>query len=153
MVVGGCGLFTPRTDFEDPVTDYPTVDYFNFGALLAGSSEKFSKLDWYELFDDNFKYVNVRLANIEYDKTALINHLYQQREIYPNVNVQWDNTSNFSRSINTINLSNVGYTVQDSTAQFTGTSSFVIIRDANNIWRIAIWTDEPDAVPFFSPAE
>ena len=153
MGLAGCGLFTPRTDFEDPASEGGTVDHFRFASLLEGSGEKFSKLDWYELFDDHFKYINVRLANVEYDKTALISHLFQQHEIYPQAVVKWSNTDGFLRNIDTITLSNAGYTVESGDDIFSGTSSFTIIRDAVNIWHIVSWTDEPATDPFFSPAE
>ena len=150
----GCGLFTPRTDFEPPISDQGgTVDHFNFVSLLEESGEKFSKLDWYELFDDDFRYINVRLASGSYGKTDLINHLSQQHEIYPDAKVDWVNREGIIRNINTITLSNVDYTVECSNDTFTGTGSFRCVRDDNNIWRIMQWNDDPDENQFFSPAE
>lgn len=150
VAVTGCGLFTPRTDFEDPVIG--TEDYFNFATLIEGAKEKFSKLDWYELFDDRFKYLNVRLANVEYDKTAMINHLSQQHAIHGDAEVVWSNTDDFLKTQDTITLSNVRYSVQTGNSTFSGASRFVIVR-SNTIWRIASWIDEPETDPFFSRAE
>ena len=151
-----CGIFSPRTDFELPESK-KVEDPFNFGSLLDGSGEQFSKLDWYELFDSDFKYTNVRLGNIEYGQKELINQLNQQEEIYPDVEVKWVNDEGFPRDVDIITLSNISYTVfnpaQPDTILFSGISQFVIRRDQTKIWRILEWTDEPTNESFFSPAE
>ena len=151
--LAGCGLFTPRNDFEDPAVEGTgTTDYFNFAALIASSGEKFSKLDWYELFDDQFRYVNAHLADVDYDKNEFINHLQQQQKLFSDAAVTWSNTGDFLRTQDTITLSDVSYTIQSGSTTFSGISRFTIIR-SDNIWHIAFWVDEPETDPFFSRTE
>ena len=149
----GCGLFTPRTDFEDPAPEETGAsDYLNFAVLIESSGEKFSKLDWYELFDDQFKYVNAHLADVDYDKNEFINHLQQQQKLFPDAAVTWNNTDDILRTQDTIMLSDVGYTIRSGNSTFTGISRFTIVR-SSNIWHIAFWVDEPATAPFFSRTE
>ncbi len=151
-----CSVFKPREDFDPPGTTGYIDDPFNFAGILEGSGEEFLKLDWYELFDDEFEYVNIRLANIVYDKSAFINRLFLQQEIYPDVKVKWVNKEGFLITVNTITIRHVLYTVADKadpdTPLFSGSCGFVIVRHDDRIWRILSWTDEPDGVSFFSPA-
>ncbi|MBN1308704.1 MAG: hypothetical protein JXA18_12345 [Chitinispirillaceae bacterium] len=151
-----CGIFAPREDFELPVSDERIGDPFNFASLLDGSGEQFSKLDWYELFDDKFEYVNVRLANIVYDKSALISRLFLQHDIFPGVAVTWVNNEGILITIDMITLRNVSYAVAmketPETPLYSGNSGFIIVRGNDNIWRIRSWTDEPSGEAFFSPA-
>lgn len=155
LLVSHCGLFMPRTDFELPESK-KAEDPFNFRSLLEGSGEQFSKLDWYELFDTDFKYTNVRLGNIEYGQEAFINLLNQQVEIYPDVQVTWVNNEGFPGDVNLITLSNISYTIttssQPDVVLFSGISQFILRRDQAQ-WRILEWTDEPTSESFFSPAE
>jgi hypothetical protein len=150
-----CGIFTPRDDFDLPESNADIDDPFNFGDLLEGSGEQFSKLDWYDLFSDDFKYSNVRLAKIDYDKSTLINRLFLQHDIFPRVVVSWVNNGGILSTVDMITLSNVSYTIAmaetPGTALYTGNSGFEIVRGTDKIWRIKSWTDEPSGEAFFSP--
>jgi len=154
-VVFQCGIFSPRDDFELPGGDESTGDPYSFAELLEGSGERFSELDWYDLFDEGFNYVNVRLANIVYDRSALISRLYLLREMYPRIVVTWQNNDRLLREIDTITLNNVFYAVADKDAPdhslYSGNSGFIIVRDYDKVWRILKWTDEPSGDAFFSP--
>ena len=154
-VVAGCGIFTPRDDFETPEVTTSVGDPFHFADLLKGSGEQFSKLDWNDLFDEEFKYTNIRLADIVYDKQALINRLELQHEIFPGVVVNWKNEESPLINVDMITL-NVSYSIATTespeTPLFSGNSGFVIVRGSDNIWRIRSWTDEPNGEPFFSSA-
>ena len=152
-----CGIFTPRDEFEDPLVDDTEEDYFKFSKLLSGTGEEFSKLDWYELFDDGFKYTNVRSANIDHSKSDFINHLSQQQEVFPDYLVSWEKKESPLRNIDTITLNNVWYYVREPEVSdsilFSGKSAFVIVRDDGFVWRITRWTDDPNDALFFSPGE
>ena len=149
-----CGVFTPRDDFEEPLNDKTADDYFNFQHLMTGTGEEFTKLDLYELFDEHFKYTNIRLANIDYMKSEMINFLSQQHERFPEYKVSWEKKDKPLRNIDTITMNNVWYTITEpehsDSVLYSGNCGFIIVRDLSSVWRLIRWTDEPADQSFFS---
>jgi|GEM_PF-5199865 len=159
-LAAGCGIFSPRTDFESPKGEDGTVDPFNFGDLLDGSAERFTAEqlapDWTDLFSDDLRYVNVLSASLEYGKAALISHLSRQHNLHPGYTVKWERPGSFPAYADVITLTDIVYEVVDAAspqnALYSGTCRFIIVRDDKSMWRIHTWTDEPDSEPFFSPS-
>jgi hypothetical protein len=152
-----CGVFSPREITTQPAVDNQTVDPFGFSMLLEGTGAMFSRFAWQEFFHSDLQYTNIHLGSDVYTKDALVNHLQQQIEFFPDVRVTWSEPQSFSQNADKITLSNVAYTIADSSAPdvalFSGSSDFEIVRDATvSIWHIITWKDLSDS-SFFSPAK
>ena len=151
-----CGIFTPRDGLEQPEIKINIGDPFSFSTLLEGSGQQFSKLNWYELFHDDFTYTNTRLVGEPSDKTSFIDHLEGQYDQFPEATVAWDGMEFFSTSDDdTFILNDVTYKIVNADTSFdSGSSNFIIIRDSTSIWQILRWTDLPFTTKyFFSPSD
>lgn len=148
--IGSCGIFTPRKITVTP-SENEAGDPFMFESLLEGTGETFSVYNWQEYFYNECQYQNITLTGTVYSRDALINHLLQQHELYPDILVTWEKTEEVIREVDRIVLTNVTYSVTDAdTVLFSGSSDFEIVRDTESLWTIRYWRDYADQ-PFFSP--
>jgi hypothetical protein len=154
MLLCSCGLFSPRTEFEQPVGGDDN-DPFSFASLLYGTPEEFTKLELNELFADSMVYTNTRSASNKYYKRDMINRL-RSLQLTEKIVVSWNNNGNYLPGSENIDLQNVTYTVKrkilpDSIVA-SGTSRFIITRSSKQNWQIMSWQDVPETGPaFFLP--
>lgn len=153
----GCSLFYPN----DPV-EYPEEisDTFNFAGILVTTYEKFSKLNYEDLFNDNFEYHGNDYQ--VFFKRRLLDRLNQIEGTYDSIGVKWDTTSAsnepdiFDKN-DTITLYRKYeiFTGQASdTLTHKGRSRFdLVFHSIKNTWTIIQWYDEHDlpGVTFFHP--
>lgn len=157
--VAGCGLFSPREDFELPRGDQGVGDPFNFGFLMEGSPEYFRteqlKPLWSELFDDELVYTN-NLSSEKFNRDEVVSNLVQIYNRQRNYRVIWKKDKDFpSYTKNEIVLETVEYNVVDpdssDTVPFSGSCNFTIVRDEKDLWRIKTWMDITSKGSFFAP--
>ena len=155
----GCGIFTPRDQFEEPDL-ISENDPFSFSALLKNSGQRFSRLHPDELFNDNLLYVDVNSgASFKYTKAQMKDRLRQIESKYPDFRVEWDEWNDSTSVIiaDTIYLEEARYSVflsrESQEPEYCGKSRFTIVR--NQIWQIYRWTDIPSGnkKSFFAPQD
>jgi len=151
-----CGIFSPRDITTQPAVN-ESEDPFMFRKLLEGTSEMFSKYTWQDFFNPDCEYTNVTLSGtVNCTRETLVNHLLQLFDLYPDVTVNWQRTVDVVRDVDRIQVNQVSYTVNSShftdPPLYSGSSDFVLVRDASSVWRIQQWKDYSDQ-SFFSPAK
>ncbi|HON09888.1 MAG TPA: hypothetical protein PLE24_03385 [Chitinispirillaceae bacterium] len=156
VVMAGCGIFTPRNQFEEPLFIIET-DRFSFSKLLENSGENFTSLHLDELFTESFTYKDINSrGGLPYDKNQIKDRLRQIESEYPDLRIEWVDSS-FTRKGDSIFLEQTGYAVfldKNSLApDFTGSSNFALARSTG--WQICRWIDMPSGneKSFFAPQE
>jgi hypothetical protein len=151
--LSGCGIFTPRDDFETPEKkSVAVVDRFNFATVISRATAKTYTLQTYEkLFNDNFKYHD--LNSEECDKNQFIKHLQQIENLYPRFSIVWDTITYAPDNI----ISGLKYTVTIDTTETPRvirecSLNMVLAKDGE--YKIVSWDDFPDGnqKSFFAPA-
>lgn len=153
----GCDMFSVR-DAEEPSLTV-TEDPLNFGGLLDGTSERFDRLHYDELFAESFEYRQGTSAP-KY-RSEFTSRLRAIEGTHPDIAVEWARTDSalFSRI--------EGYTVELDSALYyvyltgdrTGAPDFSGYSDIGlrymGYWAIMYWTDFPAATvqgySFFNP--
>jgi hypothetical protein len=151
-----CNIFSPR-DSEQPVTP-ENVDPLNFAAIMEksgsdglGTGEKFTRLRYEDLFDDDLVYEDINSG--VYTKGQLIQRLHQIQIQYPSIKITWDGGKWWKRS-DTLIFTDITYSIEIMGAGSqieTGSSNFIVVKDWE--WHIAQWRDAPGKPDksFFSP--
>ena len=151
-----CSIFSPR-DSELPVTP-ENVDPLNFAAIMEksgsdglGTGEKFAKLRYEDLFDDELTYEDINSG--VYTKGQLIQRLQQIPIQYPSIKVTWEGGEWWKRS-DTLIFTDIKYSIETAGAGSqieTGRSNFIVVKGWE--WHIAQWRDAPGKQDksFFSP--
>jgi hypothetical protein len=157
-VLSGCGIFTPRDNFENPLApNDKNTGSFSFNELMKFVGiEGLNNSDLDELFDFNFSY-NIRADENNIDKVIFIANLKAKNIQYPKLTVKWEKTIQPSTDNNEISFREVKYSIylysDTILSAYTG-KSHIIIRKIENTWKIFKWTDIPDETDknsFFSP--
>jgi len=161
MFLSGCGIFTPRDQFEIPeAQDISENDPFSFSSLLKNSDQHFNRLHPDELFSDFIIYVDVNSgANVKYNKSQMKDRLRQAENEYPGLRVEWSEWNDSTSVLigDTIYLEEARYSVflsrESQEPEYFGKSRFTIVR--NQIWQIYRWTDIPSGnkKSFFAPQD
>lgn len=157
LICSGCGLFSLRDDFEDPLRQTSPRDLFHFGELLNKSTEEFSKLAYDDLLNDAFEFHDVNSNKAIFTKQDFIGHLQQLENSNQEVWVEWKNQTALVRG-DTIFINDAQYDIylqgSADTADFQGKSTLQIVRNAG-VWQFYRWTDVPDTKEksFFAPAD
>ena len=150
-----CGIFSPR-DSEIPPPDIRGgLDTLNFKAILAGTGEQFTKLQYEDLFSDALTYEDMNSG--PYTKDRLIQRLHYIQQQYQKIKVRWTAGGIWKNSSNdTIILSGLKYAVflsgdYYSTPDDSGSSNFTVVKDLE--WHISQWYDMPmgSGKSFYSP--
>jgi len=157
LILTGCGIFSPRDEFEKPSKDSTKEDSFNFSSLIGGTGYRFSNPgNLNELFSDDFFYKDINSGeHVRYTKNRLITCLEQLKID----SVVWSK-GNGERRIqgDSIFINNFEYSVfipgVYDLAAYSGISNFRIVK-IDMSWYIASWTDIPssEAKSFFAPLD
>lgn len=110
LICSGCGLFSLRDDFEDPMRQISQRDLFHFSEILNESTEEFSKLAYDDLLNDVFEFHDVNSNTATFNKQDFIGHLQQLENLYPKVWVEWKNQTALVRG-DTIFINDAQYSV------------------------------------------
>ena len=93
VVIAGCGIFTPRNQFEEPLFIIET-DRFSFSKLLENSGENFTSLHLDEVFSESFTYKDINSrGGLPYDKNQIKDKLRQIESEYPEIRIEWVDSS------------------------------------------------------------
>lgn len=153
VVMASCGIFSPR-DSETP--EIPgRLDPLNFKAILAGTGEQFTKLQYEDLLSDTLLYEDMNSG--PYSKDRLIQRLHYIQQQYLHIQVRWTAGGIWKNSSNdTIILSGLKYSVflsgdYYSTPDDSGSSNFTVVKGLE--WHISQWYDMPagSGKSFYSP--
>jgi hypothetical protein len=151
VVFSGCGIFSPREDFELPDSNAGS-QLLSFGGILDSVGEKFEKTGYEDIFADSLIYQDMNSGG--FTKKELVSHLQQVQIEYKNMVVKWMPKRENSIKINeTLILYKVEYLVilNTSADSITGRSDFTLAK--NNQWQIVKWVDYPSSSEksIFSP--
>lgn len=155
--LSGCGIFSPRDEFENPSDKSSTKDPFNFSSLLQGTAFRFNNsANLNEIFSDKFVYQDINSGeHIRNSKDRLISRL-EQLEID---SVVWKKGDGDRRiQGDSVIINNYEYSVyvpgMVDTVAFSGLSNFSIVK-IDLSWYIVHWVDMPssEANSFFAPLD
>lgn len=158
MAFHGCGIFSPREDFEEPQGQ--TVDPYNFDGILSSLGEHFVSTNPVELFDMSMIYIDFNTGpERKFNKNQLVNNFRNLLEQKYDFSVTWsDSTADYQDIGDSLFISKVRYQIiykqknGDSTVTEYGSSDFIL--KGKPAWKICYWADIPDRVgrpSFFAP--
>lgn len=159
VLFSGCGIFTPRDDFQQPKSSGRIPDPFSFSSLLDSTSERFTNLGYDELFSDQFRYVDINQGESrEFSKEQMKTRLRQIENLHnqDSLVVIWQD-GDIIKNSDTIHIDEISYAVffsgTEGNPHFSGTSNMVIVK--NGHWQIHRWKDHPSSInpSFFSPVD
>jgi len=152
MFFSGCGLFSPRENFEIPDPNVNSQP-FSFESILDSIGEKFEKNGYEDVFIDSLIYQDMNSG--VFSKKDLVSHLQQVQLEYKSMVVTWYKGEILSKKADTLILTNVNYKIDLNSgaenAIYTGRSDFTFAK--NNQWQIVKWVDYPSLAEksIFSP--
>lgn len=150
--LSGCGIFTPRDNFELPEKKNSTIfDRFHFATVISQASAIPYTLQTYDkLFSADFRYHD--LNSEEYGKDQFIKHLQQIENLFPRFSITWDSVAFAADNI----ISGLKYTIITDTTETPKnirqcSLNMVLVRDGD--YKILSWDDFPDGnqKSFFAP--
>lgn len=158
MIFHGCGIFSPREDFEEPQGQ--TVDPYNFDGILSSLGEHFISTNPVELFDMGMVYIDFNTGpERKFNKNQLVNNFRNLLEQKYEFSVTWsDSTADHQDVGDSLFINKVRYQItykqknSDSTITEYGSSDFIL--KGKPAWKICFWADIPDRVgrpSFFAP--
>lgn len=158
VVFHGCGLFSPREDFEEPQGQ--SVDPYNFDGILSSLGEHFISTNPVEIFDMGMIYIDFNTGpDRKFNKNQLVNNFRNLLEQKYDFSVIWsDSTADHQDIGDSLFINKVRYQItykpknSDSTIIEYGSSDFIL--KGKPAWKICFWADIPDRVgrpSFFAP--
>lgn len=148
LVFNGCGIFTPRDEFEEPDGN-SSIDPFNFDQLLSGQGQHFNSTDPDEIFDTGLIYIDFNTGSErKFSKVQITDNLRILKQNYE-LSVVWnDSFAEYNYVHDSMFISKVRYRISykekngDSTKYEFGSSDFKLVK--KKIWTIYYWADIPD---------
>jgi hypothetical protein len=155
LAVASCGIFDPRP-VEYPANE-AVQDQFNFASLLWNTNRQFTKLEYADLFTEDFVYVDIN--GNEFDRKTFTDHLYTIQRRYE-ISITWRDDSLHDKTIqdtffidrsyhvsamDTVAIPPKSYTVNDQ-ASFK-----LIFNSTKNNWNICYWKDKYQGMSIFHP--
>jgi hypothetical protein len=161
MVIGGCELFYPDSIVETPEL-VQNEDSLNFAGILDSTRERFTKLNYEDLFNERFTYH--ASDNQIFNRRQLLDRLDVIERSYDQIQVLWDTTAasnepDIFNKQDTVALYRKYHLITfSSTAKqqkdYYGRSRFdLMYHPFKNSWCILRWYDEKDepGLTFFHP--
>lgn len=156
----GCGIFTPRDEFEEPEGNTLT-DPFNFSQILdlTKTGNRFSSTNPREIFNEKMIYSD-KNSREEFSRVEFLDNLDRLKLNYV-FTVSWSKSSDYQLKNpgDSLIISGVKYVIEyrekdmdnAETLIENGSSTFILI---GPVWKISSWIDTPDKVKaqsFFAP--
>jgi hypothetical protein len=141
IIFSGCGIFSPREDFEEPDPNVKSQP-LSFEGVLDITGERFEKNGYEDIFIDSLIYQDMNSG--VFSKKDLVNHLQQVQLDNQNMVLKWmPKRENTIIKTDTLIFYKVEYIVNLNAGadSITGKSDFILAK--NNQWQIVKWVDYP----------
>lgn len=152
-VLLSCGIFTPRE--SEPPAPPGRTDPLSFSAIMNGTGYQFAKLDYEDLFSEDFGYADCNSGSANRSQSIQKLQLIQRQN--PVIAVQWTSGTVIPKPNDTFYLNGLQYKIflsgnMTGTPDDSGSSDFVVV-EVNSDWQICLWRDCPNSQgrSFFSP--
>ena len=155
LAVSSCGIFEPRP-VEFPANE-AVQDPFNFASLLWNTNKQFTKLEYTDLFSEDFIYVDIN--GNEFDRKTFTDHLYTIQRRFE-ISITWRNDSLNDKTIQDTFFIDRGYRISaldtlaipPKTYAINDQASFKLIFNPTiNNWNICYWKDKYQGMSIFHP--